>query len=130
MKSDESCELGGARYLNLATFRKSGKEVRTPLWFAPMDGACYMFTAGDSGKVKRLRNSSRGRIAPCSTFGKPRGEWREARVSFLEPGCPEQQRAHQALRRRYGWQMKLLDLGSRLAGRFSARAWLKAEISE
>lgn len=130
MTSGDTSRLDQARYLSLATFRKSGKEVRTPVWFAPVGGAYYMFTAANSGKVKRLRNSSQARIAPCSVFGDIQGGWQEAKVSFLEPGSIEQRQAHQALRSRYGWQMKLLDFGSRLAGRISARAWLKAEISK
>ena len=121
--------LEQARYLNLATFRKSGEEVRTPLWFAPLDGAYYMFTAGSSGKVKRLRNSSRARIAPCGALGALQGTWQDARVSLLESGSAEQQQAHRALRSRYGWQIKLLDLGSRLGGHLSRRVWLKAEIA-
>ena len=51
------------RYLSLATFRRSGAEVRTPVWFAATGGLLYLFTARDSGKVKRLRYSSRGRVA-------------------------------------------------------------------
>ena len=56
-------ELGRHRYMSLATFRKSGAQVATPVWFAPADGKLYVFTAGDSGKVKRLRGSSRARRA-------------------------------------------------------------------
>jgi len=50
--------------LSLATFRKSGAEVATPVWFAASDGNLYVFTAGDSGKVKRLRHTARARVAP------------------------------------------------------------------
>ena len=52
--------LEGESYLSLATFRRDGREVATPVWFAEGDGAVWVFTAGDSGKVKRLRNSPRG----------------------------------------------------------------------
>src|SRR5262245_7588783 len=47
------------RYMNFATFRKSGAEVKTPVWFAVLDGKVYCYTPNKSGKVKRLRNSSR-----------------------------------------------------------------------
>ncbi|HEV2057076.1 MAG TPA: pyridoxamine 5'-phosphate oxidase family protein [Methylomirabilota bacterium] len=46
------------RYLSLATFRKSGIKVATPVWLAAADGKLHVFTAGESGKVKRLRHSS------------------------------------------------------------------------
>jgi hypothetical protein len=35
------------------------------------------------------------------------------------------QRAHAALRAKYGWQMRLTDLFSRLAGRIRRRAWIE-----
>ena len=108
------------RYLALATFRRSGAEVRTPVWFAAMDGKIYVFTAGDSGKVKRLRHSSRARVAP-SEDARARsrrvvGRGRAAIVT--EPAVIE--RAHAALRAKYGWQMWLGDLFSRLSGRSAA----------
>ena len=63
------------RYLTLATFRRTGAEVRTPVWFAAVAGKLYVFTAGESGKVKRLRGSSRARVAPSDMRGRVRGEW-------------------------------------------------------
>jgi uncharacterized protein len=53
------------RYLSLSTLRRSGAEVKTPVWFAALDGKLCVFTAGASGKVKRLRHSRRARIAPA-----------------------------------------------------------------
>ena len=38
------------------------------------------------------------------------------------------ERAHAALRAKYGWQMWLGDLFSRLAGRIARRAWIEIEI--
>src|SRR3989442_15399885 len=59
------------RYLSLTTYRANGAEVATPVWFASGDGTFYVFTAGDSGKGKRLRRSPRGGIAPRGARGKP-----------------------------------------------------------
>lgn len=113
--------------MTLATFRRSGAEVRTPVWFAAVDGRIYLFTAGDSGKVKRLRHSSRARIAPADLRGEVRGVWCDvvARV-VTEPRLIG--RAHAALRAKYGWQMRLGDLVSRLTGRMTRRAWIEIEI--
>lgn len=114
------------RYLSLATFRRSGVEVRTPVWFAAADGRLYIFTGGDSGKVKRLRQSSRGRIAPCDMRGNVRGEWRDVTAhSVTDPQAIE--RAHQAMRAKYGWQLTLTDLASRLTGRIRHRTWIEIE---
>ena len=115
------------RYLALATFRRSGAEVRTPVWFAAMDGKLYVFTAGDSGKVKRLRHSPRAWVAPSDVRGHVRGAWCDAAARLVtEPGVIG--RAHAALRTKYGLQMWLGDLFSRLTGRIARRAWIEIEV--
>lgn len=120
-------DLDRHRYLNLATFRRSGAEVTTPVWFAAVDGKLYVFTAGESGKVKRLRHSSRARIAPADAQGRVRGAWRDASARLVtERGAIE--RAHAALRAKYTWQMRLGDLFSRLAGRAARRAWIEIAV--
>jgi hypothetical protein len=115
------------RYMVLATFRRSGVEVRTPVWFATVDGKIYLFTAGESGKVKRLRHSSRARVAPSDIRGRLRGGWRDVAARIVtEPRVIE--RAHLALRAKYRWQMWLGDLSSRLTGRMERRAWIEIEV--
>lgn len=115
------------RYMTLATFRRTGVEVRTPVWFAVVDGKIYLFTAGESGKVKRLRQSSRARVAPSDVRGRVEGLWWDVAARIVtEPGAIE--RAHTALRAKYGWQMWLGDLFSRLAGRIERRAWIEIEV--
>ena len=114
------------RYLTLATFRRTGAEVRTPVWFAAVDGKIYLFTAGESGKVKRLRHSSRARVAPSDMRGRVRGGWWDVTARIVtEPRLIE--RAHAALRAKYGWQVQLGDLFSRLTGRIRRRAWIEIE---
>jgi PPOX class probable F420-dependent enzyme len=120
-------ELDRHRYMSLSTFRRGGAEVATPVWFAAAGGKLYVFTAGDSGKVKRLRNSSRARVAPSDARGRVRGAWRDATARLVtEPAAIE--RAHAALRTKYGWQMWLTDLVSRLAGRIRRRAWIEIGV--
>jgi PPOX class probable F420-dependent enzyme len=116
-----------ARYLSLATFRKNGDAVATPVWFAEEGGRLYVFTAGDSGKVKRLRNGSRARVAPCTVRGQRLGEWREARATIVtDPQTID--RAYRALRAKYGLQMWLTDAASRLTGRYAKRAVIGVEV--
>ena len=119
--------LDRQRYVALATFRRSGAEVRTPVWFAATDGKLYVFSAGDAGKVKRLRHSSRARIAPSDARGNVRGDWWDAQARVVtEPRVIE--RAHAAMRAKYGWQAQVGDLFSRLTGRLPRRAWIEIEI--
>jgi PPOX class probable F420-dependent enzyme len=115
------------RYMVLATFRRTGVEVRTPVWFAAVDGKIYLFTAGESGKVKRLRHSSRARVIPSDMRGRVEGAWWDVAARIVtEPGLIE--RAHTALRAKYGWQMWLGDLFSRLTGQIERRAWIEIEV--
>ena len=119
--------LDRQRYMALATFRRTGAEVRTPVWFAAMDGKIYLFTAGESGKVKRLRHSPRARVAPCDVRGEVRGTWSDGTARIVtEPDVIE--RAHTALRAKYGWQAWVGDLFSRLTGRMGRRAWIEIEL--
>ena len=83
--------FAGHKYLNLETFRKSGEGVRTPIWFAAEPSATldspaaklYLYTVGNTGKIKRIRNNPRVRIAPCDMRGKLLGEWVDARAEIV-----------------------------------------------
>jgi len=122
-----AADLSRERYVSLATFRRSGAEVRTPIWFAMIDQRLWMMTAGDSGKVKRLRNDPRVRVAPSDARGVMRGPWREATARIADDPR-EIAAAHAGLRAKYGWQMTMLDLFSRLSGRIRRRVWLEVAL--
>jgi len=107
----------GESYLNLESFRKNGRGVRTPLWFAEEGGVLYTSTPAESWKVKRIRRDPRVRIAPSTLRGAPRGEWVEA-TARLEDGDVAA-RAQELLIRKYGWQKKLIDFFGRLGRRQS-----------
>ena len=83
-RQDEIAFLEGGSYLSFATRKKSGNMVPTPVWFAPMDGAYYLFSAADAGKVKRLKNFSQSRVAACTVSGKLTGEWLDSEAELLE----------------------------------------------
>ncbi|MEQ9462104.1 MAG: PPOX class F420-dependent oxidoreductase [Haliea sp.] len=127
MDSKILAQLQRSAYLNFATRKRSGEFVPTPVWFAPGDGDCfYLFSAGDAGKVKRLRNFSEARIAPCTVTGRLTGGWLEAQAHLLEDPR-DIAGALAALRRKYGWQMRLLDLLSRVGGKLDRRAYIRVE---
>jgi PPOX class probable F420-dependent enzyme len=87
--------FAGHKYLSLETFKKSGDGVKTPVWFAAdpsasldsNDAKLYVYTIGVSGKVKRVRNNPRVKIAPCDMRGRVLGEWVEARAKRLPAEC-------------------------------------------
>lgn len=116
-------------YVSLATFRRDGREVRTPVWIAAAGDRYYVFSEGRAGKVKRIRATGRVRVAPCDFRGRVRGElWLEGEAWLVEE--PETlRRAYAALHRKYGWQMKLGDWLARLSGRYSRRAMLELVLN-
>jgi uncharacterized protein len=109
----------GEKYLSLETFRKSGEGVRTPVWFAAEkeDAApvLYIYTIGETGKVKRIRNNPRVRIAPCDMRGNVTGEFMEARAEIL-PGVAASH-ATQLLNRKYFPWKQLLGFFARFSRR-------------
>ncbi len=121
-------QLANARYFNLATFRKSGTAVSTPVWFAPVADTFYVFSAGHAGKVKRLRASSRARVAPCDVRGNLLGAWTDATARLVsDPG--EIETAHRSLLRKYGWIMAIGDFFARLTGRYGRRQFIAVTLT-
>ncbi len=119
--------LEGESYLSLATYRRDGRGVQTPVWFAADGGSLWLFTARDSGKVKRLRNSARARVAACDARGKVHGSWHEAQA-FIVDDPARVARANAFLLAKYGLLMRVTDFFSRLSGRYSKRAYLEIRL--
>jgi uncharacterized protein len=92
-------EIHGQRYISLATFRKSGVAVNTPIWFAEDDGKIYLMTNITLGKCKRIRNNPQVKIAPCTIRGKITGPEFPGTARFLRP--EEFARARKAIRAKY-----------------------------
>ena len=107
--------FAGHKYLNLETFKKSGEGVKTPVWFAAdpsasldsNDAKLNVYTIGVSGKVKRIRNNPRVKIAPCDMRGRVLGEWVEARVAIVTG--EEAARGMRLLNRKYFPWKQMLD---------------------
>ena len=96
--------LAGEKYINLETYRKDGRGVRTPVWFVESssgDGSIlYVRTSDDTGKYKRIRNNPSVQVAPCDMRGSVKGKWvkGEARIASEE----EKLKAFKMLEKKYG----------------------------
>ncbi len=96
--------LAGEKYINLETYRKNGRGVRTPVWFVESssdDGSIlYVRTSDDTGKYKRIRNNPSVQVAPCDMRGTVKGKWvkGEARIASEE----EKLKAFKMLEKKYG----------------------------
>lgn len=127
MKNGELEFLEGGNYLSFATRKRSGEYVATPVWFAPFEGSYYLFSAGAAGKVKRLRNFSDSRVAACTVRGVITGDWFDAKSVVLESDH-EKGVALEALRQKYGLQMRVGDVFGKLTGKMAKRAYIKVDI--
>jgi uncharacterized protein len=119
-------EFDKSRYMSLATFRKSGAEVKTPVWFAASEGKLYCFSAANAGKLKRLRNSPRARIAPCDVRGNVLGAWRDTQARITHDQALIE-RVYRAFGAKYGWQITVFNFGARLVGRFHKRVFIEVD---
>ena len=115
------------RYVGLATYRRNGKEIRTPVWIAQVDREYYVFSEGASGKVKRIRSNGRASLAACSSRGDVHSGWMQAQGRVVADDDVIE-RAYVALRGKYGWQMKSLDFFSRLSGKYAKRVIIELRV--
>jgi PPOX class probable F420-dependent enzyme len=104
--------LPQSTYVSLTTFRRTGAAVATPVWAAPDGESLVVWTRADSGKVKRLRHTSRVTVAPCDVRGRVLGPAVEAVGGFVD--AADRDRAVAALARRYGLRFRLGLVTSRL----------------
>ncbi len=115
--------LAGHRYVRLSTFRRSGAAVPTPVWFVRLGENLYVVTGRNTGKVKRIRNNPGVAIAPSDFRGRPKGGDLRATA-----GVADEQRggpADRALRGKYGWQYRVVELIEGLLGVVNERVYLE-----
>lgn len=102
-------ELARARYISLTTFRRDGSAVSTPVWVATDDGKrLLVWTGSQTWKAKRIRHDPRVLVAKSSFRGRERGPRIEGTARIVEGYDVKS-----LIRKKYGWQMKGLELLSR-----------------
>jgi PPOX class probable F420-dependent enzyme len=104
--------LHDQQYMNLVTFRKNGQPVTTPVWFAQKGERLYVMTVNNTGKVKRIRNTSRVEVGPSNRTGTPLGPTVRAHAQILPAN--DNQRADDLLNEKYGLQKRAFDLAMKL----------------
>ena len=124
MTSEATSRFAGHNYLSLESFRKNGQGVATPVWFAEERGILYVYSEAASGKIKRIRNNPRVRVAPCDMRGGLRGDYIEAEARILEGDAARH--ADDLLNAKYGFQKRLLAFFAKFRPR--PRAWLAIRV--
>ncbi len=121
------------RYVSLLTYKRDGSEVATPIWFAPDpedDRLLWMYTNGESWKVKRIRNQDgRARVAACDVRGKVHGEWVDAKARIVDDvDSSDFERCFDTIIDRYGWQARSVLFFSRFGGTYRHRCALAVRL--
>ena len=104
MSNSIPAAIRGQKYISLATFRKSGAKIATPVWFGEDGDKLYVMTISTMGKMKRIRNNPQVIVSPCTIRGKVTGPEFAARVRILPP--EEHAHARQTVNRKY-WLARL-----------------------
>jgi uncharacterized protein len=99
--------FAGQKYLSLESFRKNGQGVATPVWFAEDAGILYVYSEAAAGKIKRIHNNPRVRVAPCDARGRLKGDWMEGTARILEG--ERAARAEDLLTAKYGLIKRLAN---------------------
>lgn len=111
--------LADERFVSLATYRRSGQAVATPVWIAREGDVLVVTTGAASGKVKRLRRDPRATLRPCDRRGRVADgapEY-EARAEVVDDPA-HQEAALATLAAKYGVEWRVLTLAERLVGLF------------
>jgi uncharacterized protein len=125
MTSDRLAPFRDQKYLNVETFKRDGRGVKTPVWFVLREnGAFYVYTEAESWKVKRIRKTPGVRVAPCDMRGNVTGTWQAATAQIISG--EEEQVANRLLDQKY-FLKKIFNLLSKLNRH--KRAMLKIELS-
>jgi hypothetical protein len=88
----------------------------------------YVFSAGDAGKVKRIRVTPRVRIAACDVRGNVQSDWFEARARIILDSTLIVE-VRKALWSKYGLLMRLIDVIATMTGRIRRRAYIEIEFA-
>lgn len=113
--------LGDHEYVSLATHRRSGTPVPTPVWAVRDGDELLVWTRSDSGKVKRLRNDTHVTVTPCDVRGRiDDGAAAVPGTARLLEDAAGLRRVRRAMAGKYGWKFRLVDSGGALL-RFGKR---------
>ena len=112
-------EFGRSAYVSLTTFRRDGRPVATPVWFAVDGDRILVWSSASAGKIKRIRNNPRVIIAVCDYKGKLKGPAVDAIAILLPQDAGE--KADRVLNRKYWYVKPPLEALQRVERLFSRR---------
>jgi PPOX class probable F420-dependent enzyme len=95
----------------LTTFRRDGRPVATPVWWAEVgDGKYGFWTSSNSGKAKRLAHTARVTVQPCNARGAVTEGSELHEGSARVVSGPELETVRSAIKAKYGVQTTITKL--------------------
>ena len=114
--------LGASDFIQLTTFRRSGEGVPTPVWVVPDAASLAVFTPAGTGKLTRLRRTSRVTVAECSRRGRvPEGVVPVEARATTTADPTEVDRVTRMLAHKYGLQFRVFMLVEKVLARGGRR---------
>lgn len=101
-------DLDDAEYVLLTTYTQDGRAKPTPVWAAVDGDALVVYTDHDAWKVRRIANDPRVTVAVCDARGHPRSSPLDGLAVVVEDDALVA-RVTAAIRRKYGWKMRLAE---------------------
>ncbi|MGI9565415.1 MAG: PPOX class F420-dependent oxidoreductase [Nitrosopumilus sp.] len=111
-------EIDSEKCISLETYKKNDQPVRTPVWFVIKENLIYVVTRSQTGKVKRLRNNKKVKIATCTFKGKIIGGWTSGTAKMLTD--KEAKEAEKWRNKKYGFMAKVAKFFSKKKGEIVA----------
>lgn len=111
-------EIKTKKYVSLETYKKNGQPVKTPVWFIIKDDSVIIVTREHTGKIKRLKNNQKVKLATCSMKGKVSGPWMSGVAKILTKN--ETVNATKLRDKKYGFLAKIASVLSGTKGDFVA----------
>ncbi len=117
--------------MSLATYRRSGDPVPTPVWVVRDGDDLLVWTGAASGKVTRLRRDPRVELAPCSRRGQVAPDARRLAGRADVTTDPEAlRRVERLLAAKYGLQFRAVSFVERLVPRMRRQGRAVLRISD
>ena len=114
MTPEELATYSKNKYIALETYRRNGEAVITPVWFVTKDDLIYVITRSQTGKVKRLKNNQKVKIATCTIKGKITDQWIQGTAKMLAD--TETRDAVKLRDKKYGFMAKIVKFLSKNKG--------------
>ena len=106
--------LNGHKYIRVITYKKTGKEVATPVWFVFNKSVINIMTFEKAGKAKRIKNNPQVTLCPCTARGQSLGQNFKAHASFVAES--EEKEINTLMKKKYGIIYRFLRSIAKIRG--------------